>query len=329
MDNPFILKVESSSYQEGAHMRGCSKIPVRFLSTVLVTTALGWILPTQSQAGLSALVPAYFAPGTGGAGGVGDGWSQMTDAASTISITAIMNPNSGPGDVGQVDAYQTVVGNLQKAGGSVIGYVDTGNGSVALSTVESNIQIYLSSHVNLNGFFLDQVSPWVNLNYYQTLYSYIKNLDSSHPYEVVGNVGTPFLNGLTPAQFLSVADKTVIFEGPNSAPAGQAGFNNYPYGLDWMTTGGYSSDRFVNLIHTTPSVSDMQSDVLKASSLNAGSVYITDGTLPNPWNQLPSYWNEEVAALAAVPEPSSLIVASTCCLAGILMTWRRGRLSGV
>ena len=54
------------------------------------------IAPTatrRADAGMSALVPAYFYPGTGGTSGVGDGWAQFADAASTIGITAIFNPN--------------------------------------------------------------------------------------------------------------------------------------------------------------------------------------------------------------------------------------------
>jgi len=41
-------------------------------------------------------------------------------------------------------------------------------------------------------------------------------------------------------------------------------------------------------------------------------LHITDGTGGNPYGQLPSYWDQEVAALAATPEPSSLLVAAAC-----------------
>ena len=53
--------------------------------------------PATVAAGeMRVLVPAYFYPGTGGPGGVGDGWSAMAAAASQISVTAIFNPDSGP-----------------------------------------------------------------------------------------------------------------------------------------------------------------------------------------------------------------------------------------
>jgi hypothetical protein len=52
----------------------------------------------------------------------------------------------------------------------------------------------------------------------------------------------------------------------------------------------------------------MLADLLKAVQLNAGNVYITERTLPNPYSQLPSYWDQEVAAVASVPEPGSLTI---------------------
>ncbi|HLK14652.1 MAG TPA: PEP-CTERM sorting domain-containing protein, partial [Fimbriimonadaceae bacterium] len=48
------------------------------------------------------------------------------------------------------------------------------------------------------------------------------------------------------------------------------------------------------------------------ASRNAGSVFVTDQVydpnqgLFNPYDQLPSYWDQEVAALA--PEPGTLLV---------------------
>jgi len=52
--------------------------------------------PTSRADPIAVLVPAYFYPGTGGPGGVGDGWATMAAAASQLPITAIFNPDSGP-----------------------------------------------------------------------------------------------------------------------------------------------------------------------------------------------------------------------------------------
>ena len=308
-------------------MRHRDGILARVMLAVVASLVLGSLTSGTAQAALSALVPAYFAPGTGGPGGVGDGWAAMAADAGTIPITAIMNPSNGPGSTGQVDAYQDAVANLQAQGGQVIGYLATGYGTVPIATIEAEIGIYRMSNVNVNGFFLDQVNSPINLSYYQQLYTYIKALNPL--YQVVGNPGTPYLNGVSPTDFLSVATQMVIFEGPNTGNPGDVGFNNYPYGLNWWTQGGFPSSNFANVVFATPTVADMQADVLKAYSLNAGSVYLTDADLPNPYNQLPSYWNEEVAALASVPEPSSLATAAASVLIGLtLMRLKRRGLAG-
>ena len=68
----------------------------------------------------------------------------------------------------------------------------------------------------------------------------------------------------------------VIFEGPNTAPkAGDPGFNDYPYGLNWFQS--YSSSRFTNIIFSAPAGS-LQTDFNKAQGLSChrpeGAFYV-------------------------------------------------------
>ena len=71
----------------------------------------------------------------------------------------------------------------------------------------------------------------------------------------------------------------------------------------------------------------MLADLSKAVQLNAGYVYITDQTLPNPYAQLPSYWDQEVAAIATLPEPGSLTILAAGALLSLggYVPWRRIR----
>jgi hypothetical protein len=249
------------------------------------------LLVAPCRAGsIGVLVPSYFYPGSGG---TGNGWSAMAAAASQIPVTAILNPDSGPVS-GPVDPnYVSAMTNLENAGGKVIAYVYTNNGGTPLATVESEVSTYINQYGNLiNGFFLDGMNVLPStLSYYQSLDTYLKALQSSHA--VFANPGQPFLNGVSPSDYLTTADVLDIFEGPDTAPAGSAGFNNYPYGLNWFEN--QPRDRFANIIYDVPSSAAMQADIARANQLNAGYLYITDQGGDNPYAQLPSYWNQEVS----------------------------------
>ncbi len=134
-------------------------------------------------------------------------------------------------------------------------------------------------------------------------------------YEVIGNPGSPYLNGVSPADYLSTADILNIFEGPNTAPSpGAPGFDAYPYGVNWFQS--YSSSQLSNIVFAAPTDADMLADVSRAVQLNAGSLYVTDQTQTNPYAQLPSYWNEEVSAIQSLPKPGTLTQiasAAVCC----------------
>jgi hypothetical protein len=291
----------------------------------------------------------------------------MAAAAGQVPVTAIFNPNSGPG-LSTDPNYVAAMTHLESAGGRVVAYVPSSFGSAPLAAVEADVLTYITQYGSLiNGFFIDQMNilpstlayytaavrfppvpktfgppatrpladwiggpplAWV----YQAIDNFIKTQGAS--YTVIGNPGTPFLNGVSPQDFLSTADVLNIFEGPNTAPApGAAGFDAYPYNLNWFLS--FPSSRFSNIVFDVPAdagnpgaSSAMLADLSKAIGLNAGSVYLTDQNLPNPYGQLPSYWNEEVSALRAidspVPEPGILAKLASAALCGLLAVAVRG-----
>lgn len=225
------------------------------------------------------LVPAYAYPTTGGV------WDQLASAAKSVAIEAILNPNSGPGS-GVDRSYVAAVNKLHAAGGSVIGYVHTSYGTRSLATVQTEIMDYKNWY-HVDGIFIDEMSSdasQAHLAYYQQIYNYVHSVQSG--WTVVGNPG------VTPAQgYAATADTLVVYEditGYNSAtpPAWQA---------------SYPAQKFANLVLNVNSTAAMQADVTLATTRNAGWVYITNATLPNPYGALPSYWSQLVSAVAANP----------------------------
>jgi hypothetical protein len=218
---------------------------------------------------MSILVPAYFYPGTGGTEGHTDGWTQRTASAGKVQITAIFNPDSGPGPSADRN-YISAMTNLELAGGKVVAYIYTDSGNTPIATVESEINTYLSQYGNLTsnpiknligGFFFDGMSNSPSeVSYYQTLYSYIKGLSPS--YQVIGNPGTR-----TDQSYLSSSPPTastiMTYEGPaanDSAAAPPSWVYNYP-----------RSD-FANTIYAHATVAGMQADVALALSRNVGYI---------------------------------------------------------
>jgi hypothetical protein len=313
-------------------MSRVGRIMSRLVLTVPVALLLAVTPTSQARAGITALVPAYFYPG----GSTLTYWDQLDQSAQTINLDVIVNPASGPGTTTDPN-YLSAIENLNAtAHGKVFGYISSDFGSRPLADVESDIQAYLNLYGNrFAGFFIDQMSILPStLSYYQSIYHYIKGLGPS--YTVIGNPGNPFLNGVSPNSFLSTANVLNIFEGPNIAPSpGAAGFDAYPYGLNWFLS--YPSDRFSNVVFDVPAdagnpsqSSAMLADLSKAISLNAGTVYFTDGTGSNPYDHLPSYWDQEVAAISAasVPEPGALTTMTSGCLLTMLGVAVRRRSQG-
>ena len=134
---------------------------------------------------LDIVVPAYIYPDVQGL----KYWNQMVASASKVSLTVILNPNSGPGsyrprppdklclDARAADVDPTLVGlvkQLRAKGSKVIGYVYSQGGKRNLSKVYSDVDKYIS-YYPIDGIFVDEMSNDAKtVGYYKSLYTYIK-----------------------------------------------------------------------------------------------------------------------------------------------------------
>jgi hypothetical protein len=230
-------------------------------------------LPTS----LGLLVPAYFDPTPGGSP-----WDQLVAAARQVPIMAIMNPDNGPGRHRDA-SYVAAVGQLRAAGGKVLGYVHTSNGSRPLDQVQAEIQHYRRWY-HVDGIFVDEMSSdgaKSHLRYYRQLDRYVHRVLPGST--VVGNPGTN-----TPAAYTGVADQLVLFEDG-------AGYDSYTP-PPWQAS--LPASRFANIVYNVSSVATMQSDVALAVGRHTGLVYVTNDTLPNPYDTLPTYWTDLVTAVS-------------------------------
>ena len=238
--------------------------------------ALVSIASHAAASGLALMVPAYFYPSPG------SDWDRLAAAASRVPLVAIMNPASGPGNATVADPqYTRAIRAVRQAGGRITGYVSTAYGKRPVNDAKADIRRYHDLYA-LDGFFLDEMANdggTVTADYYSELYGEIRRLKPT--YHVTGNPGTQ-----TQEVYLSrpTVDTVVTFENGSgyAGTAIEAWNRRYP------------SHRFCHLLHSVPREDELTRAVALAQQRNAGFLFVTDDTLPNPWDRLPSYWDGQV-----------------------------------
>ena len=246
-------------------------------TTILATVLAAFVLGASFSAhAAGVVVPAYVDPDVSP-----KFWVAMNEAARNVKLTAIMNPNSGPGKRINLP-YQKAINDLHAAGGLVIGYVSTSYGKRRLSEVAADINLYLAMY-KVDGIFLDEMTADANsrhIQYYQSLYAYIKGLNPTLC--VMGNPGTSTVEAYLQHP---LADQLVTFEGSASVHA-------LYVPQSWQAR--YPAERFVHIVYGAPAAV-LTTIAARTSLAGAGNLYVTDARLPNPYDKLPTYWAKETA----------------------------------
>ncbi|EGF31300.1 hypothetical protein IMCC9480_75 [Oxalobacteraceae bacterium IMCC9480] len=223
-----------------------------------------------------AVVPAYFYPSPNSVA-----WASLNVLSKKMPTTAIVNPNSGPGTTLDQN-YVKAIASLHASGGKVIAYVSSSYGKRRLSDVTKDINTYLAFY-KVDGFFIDEMtndSSAANVQYYQSVYGYIKGL--SPKFTVTGNPGTS-----VPERYLTLplADKFVVFEDTLQRFKRQV----TPV---WQTK--YPAERFISIVHSSPR-SNMAAVMKINSSRGIGGLFVTTLTMPDPYFKLPANWGQDMA----------------------------------
>ncbi|MDX2776594.1 spherulation-specific family 4 protein [Streptomyces caniscabiei] len=214
-------------------------------------------------------------------------WGAIDTAGSQVPFV-IVNPASGPGTSANSDYTNRIATNTTE-GIRSIGYVDTNYQTRPIADVMNDIDLWYSLYPGIQGIFFDRVSvvDSAALCYSAYAYNYAKVKHTNDP--VIQNFGTytspayePYGDILVNAEMDHVLYQTWVL------PAD--GFQNNP---------AYSN-RFWHLVHTTNST-DLASTLTQTRNNNAGWVYITDDTMPNPYDTAPTYWNTELTSVATLP----------------------------
>ena len=236
-----------------------------------------------AQPKVKLLVPAYFYPA---ADGLRD-WNRLIAAASALDLIAIANPESGPGQKADAE-YRKVIRRANEAGLKIIGYVPTHWGKRPAAEVKTDIDRWLDLYPEIQGFFIDeQASDRDEVNHYAALYAYAKQ--KLRDGLVVGNPGASCDHGYfewTAADAICLADnraRDADFDRAARLPPSARG-------------------RLAVVIYNVADAREMRSRLKQAIDGNVNFLYFTDDGGDNPWDRLPTFWDEEVAALQQIAE---------------------------
>jgi hypothetical protein len=195
-------------------------------------------------------------------------WERVENAS--IDEIAVINPSNGPGssvDENYADFIKALVNNGKKP----IGYVYTKRGERDISEVEDDIDTWISFYPQIKGFFIDEAASGVDkLDYYEKLKDYIK---AKGNYFIVLNPGS-----MPNAAYFSIADNIVVYEGNVSE-------------LNASCT-SYADKSSIIVYNATK---EQMLDII--NRYHCRYLYVTDDNLPNPYDTLPSYFDEEIDAL--------------------------------
>lgn len=264
--------------------------PGPILTPTLTPTSIQFLALTNSSAQtptLQMLIPLYSYPNWYDPANYI--WDDVAAATCHIRVTAIINPDNGPGVCPPNSDYQHGLNDLRNAGVTILGYVYTSYGLRPLNEVKADVDRY-DQCFNIHGIFFDEVASGANkIPYYKELYDYVKSKPNLDGAKVVLNPGTSIDDGYIKEPRAS--DSAIIFEGPSVA---------WPPYLPPPYVCGYPRERFAVLIHSVPDTDTMRSHINLAVARCIGYIYVTDDIPPNPYDRLPIYWGDEVSYIKSL-----------------------------
>jgi hypothetical protein len=225
--------------------------------------------PTSSPG--ATIVPLYTNPDHAS-------WAALVTAKQAhpkVGIIAVVNPSSGPGSDLRVD-YTAGIAKLIAANIRVIGYVGTNYTAKTPAAVKADIDLWKTFYPNVQGIFFDEQSNKAeHVAYYRDLAQYAKT--HGLPY-TVGNPGAD-----TAEAFVGALDMMLIYES-DGVPA-----------LSKLQ--GWHANHAPSNFGVIPYATAMDPTFVREARKYVGYIYLQSDDLPNPWDSLPTYFNDLLTAL--------------------------------
>jgi Spherulation-specific family 4 len=237
------------------------------------TTADGAQEAASGDAGVSVgtMVPLYTNPGD-------PSWIAIVTAKKahpTVPVVAVVNPSNGPGTRAD-SGYTTGIDQLLGAGIRVIGYVSTSYTMRGEPAVNADVDRWQMFYPNISGVFFDEQSSTPGgEDFYRHVSQYAKTKGLAF---TVGNPGTD-----TTASYIDTVDMMLIYESAGVPPLNRL--------QGWHQA--YDRTHFGIIPYGTP----LDQAFVQSAKAYVGYIYLTDDTLPNPWDSLPAYFDQLLGLL--------------------------------
>jgi hypothetical protein len=158
----------------------------------------------------------------------------------------------------------------------VIGYVPTGYMARSEADVRADVDRWKAWYPQVGGIFFDeQLNRAGGEDYYRRLSQYAKSLGLSF---TVGNPGAD----IAPS-YVGTVDMMLIYENGGPPSVGVLG--------GWHTN--HARENFGVIAYGTP----LDLEYVKTAKNYVGYIFLQNDTLPNPWDTVPSYFSDLLAAL--------------------------------
>jgi hypothetical protein len=220
----------------------------------------------------STIVPLYTYP-------TDPSWDTVIAAKSAhpaVHVVAVVNPASGPGPAADA-GYAAGVARLNAAGIKVLGYVATGYAVNNPQAVKADIDRWRAFYPGqIGGIFFDEQSNRAgDVPYYRDLSQYAKAQGMSF---TVGNPGQD-----TAPEFVGALDTMLIYEAAGLPTVNQLG--------------GWHASHAPSNFGVIPHTASFDAAFVHNARRYVEYVYVQNDTLPNPWDTVPAYFGDLLAAL--------------------------------
>ncbi len=210
-------------------------------------------------------VPAYFHPRW-----AAGAWASLTAESAAAVGLVVLNPASGVGAAPD-EAYRALC-EAPRLRCVLAGYVDSAYAARPHAEVLAEAAAYRRFY-GISTVFVDQVTSDLDgLDYYRELGEDLRKRSTG------GLVLNPAV--VPRPEYLDLADVVVTFEGPWSA---------YRDRMRPIRTARSRRAAIWHLVHTAPIEHHVLSLEL-AAARGAHYAYVTERTMPNPWDELPASW---------------------------------------